>query len=165
MAQIKEGFLDALPVVLTHGDLIPSNIHVSAESWRVEGYVDWAEAEQLPFGLCLYGLEHLLGYMEKQGGTPRFVYYSQAEELRATFWNALEQEVPEVKSNDVRKAIDVARAAGIFLWHGFAFDDGKLDRVVNLDDDAEEMELLKAHLGLRTGVSRHDSILDQHRSC
>ncbi|KAK3616150.1 hypothetical protein LTR56_026151 [Elasticomyces elasticus] len=165
MAQIQKGALDVLPAVLTHGDLIPSNIHVSAESWRVEGYVDWAEAEQLPFGLCLYGLENLLGYTEKEGGTPRFIYYSQAEELRATFWNALEQELPEVKSNDVRTAIDVARAAGILLWHGFAFDDGKLDRVVNAVDDAEELELLEAHLDLRTGLSRHDSILDHHRSC
>ncbi|KAK5739593.1 hypothetical protein LTS12_025216, partial [Elasticomyces elasticus] len=165
LAQIKEGALDVLPVVLTHGDLIPSNIHVSAKSWRVEGYVDWAEAEQLPFGLCLYGLEHLLGYTEKEGRTPRFAYYSQAEILRATFWNELEKEVPEVRSNDVRTAIGVARAAGLLLWHGFAFDDGKLDRVVNAVDDAEELELLEAHLGLRTSLSRHDSILDQHRSC
>ncbi|TKA55858.1 hypothetical protein B0A55_10369 [Friedmanniomyces simplex] len=101
--RVQEGALNELPVVLTHGDLVPSNIMVCAETWRIQGYVDWAEAEYLPYSLCFYGLEHLLGYLKHSGGKkPRFVYYSQAEELRATFWEALDHQVPEVASGGVR---------------------------------------------------------------
>ena len=44
------------PVVLNHGDLIPSNILVDDQTWEIMGIADWAEAEYLPFGTCLYGL-------------------------------------------------------------------------------------------------------------
>ena len=50
------GKVDALPWVLTHGDVVPSNIMVEPTTCRLTGFVDWAEAEVLPFGLCLYGL-------------------------------------------------------------------------------------------------------------
>ncbi|TVY88280.1 hypothetical protein LAWI1_G005163, partial [Lachnellula willkommii] len=53
----------SLPWVLTHGDLVPGNIMLSPSSGRLTGLVDWAEAEVLPFGLCLYGLEEILGEM------------------------------------------------------------------------------------------------------
>ena len=55
------------PQVLTHGDLCPMNIHVSPTTGGVTGIIDWAEAEVLPFGLALYGLENLLGYMGPEG--------------------------------------------------------------------------------------------------
>src|SRR5690242_6884487 len=67
--------IHAYPIVLNHGDLIPSNILVDEETWNITGLVDWAEAEWLPFGTCLYGLEHLLGSLRLPphgSGTPVF---------------------------------------------------------------------------------------------
>lgn len=49
--------------MLTHGGLLPANVALDAGSGALRGLVDWAEAEWLPFGVCLYGLEHLCGYV------------------------------------------------------------------------------------------------------
>ncbi|KAF3050033.1 hypothetical protein E8E11_004357 [Didymella keratinophila] len=65
--------LDDYPVVLNHGDLIPSNILVDEQTWKITGLVDWAEAEHLPFGTCLYGLEHLLGQTEAKLSTEQIL--------------------------------------------------------------------------------------------
>ena len=43
------------------------NILVSPITGRITGIIDWAEAKVLPFGLALYGLENLLGYMGPGG--------------------------------------------------------------------------------------------------
>ena len=45
------------------------------------GFVDWAEAERLPFGVCLYGLEEILGEMTPSG----FLYRSDTAKLRYSF--------------------------------------------------------------------------------
>ncbi|KAJ0301924.1 hypothetical protein COL516b_007430 [Colletotrichum fioriniae] len=82
------GDIEGLPWVVTHGDLVPDNIMVhpprddgegegegGGEAWvrrklgwgREEragglvGLIDWAEAEWLPFGVGMYGLEEVLG--------------------------------------------------------------------------------------------------------
>lgn len=146
------------PVVLNHGDLIPSNILVEEDTWEITGLVDWAEAEYLPFGTCFYGLEHLLGYMSTTqhstpaaGGStadckhdPAFVYYENASQLRELLWRSLFGRVPAMKSreDDMR----VMRKLGILLWYGFAWDDGAIDRVVNEVDDPVEMACLRAFL-------------------
>ncbi|KAK4545286.1 hypothetical protein LTR36_003466 [Oleoguttula mirabilis] len=115
---VERGGLDPMPVVLNHGDLVPSNMIVDKKTWVVKGYVDWAEAEYMSTGICLYGLEHLLGYMEGAGSArrPRFVYYQQAEQLRHAFWTAYQQQVPEIASPEVRGSLMLAREVGIFLW-------------------------------------------------
>ncbi|KAF2241293.1 hypothetical protein BU26DRAFT_469500 [Trematosphaeria pertusa] len=145
------------PVVLCHGDLIPSNILVDEETWRIAGMVDWAEAEWLPFGTCLYGLEHLLGYpsryclaSESLGTVARtrlkWWYYGNADELRMFFWERLVEERPgmRVRLGDV----GVMRDVGVLLWLGYAWDEGRIDRVVNEVDDGEEVECLRAFLGV-----------------
>lgn len=131
------------PVVLNHGDLIPSNVLVDEETWKITGLVDWAEAEYLPFGTCLYGLEHLLGHMSTSA-SPAFTYYENASQLRELFWRRLFDLVPWLKSRegDVR----IMRKLGILLWYGFAWDDGAIDRVVNDVDDPAEMVCLRAFL-------------------
>ncbi|KAJ4362653.1 hypothetical protein N0V95_001361 [Ascochyta clinopodiicola] len=76
--------VDEHPVVLNHGDLIPSNILVRKETWEITGLVDWAEAEFLPFGTCLYGLEHLLGFFQpasQKSDRATFTYYENAPKL------------------------------------------------------------------------------------
>jgi hypothetical protein len=132
---------DSYPVVLTHGDLIPSNILVHEHTWRVTGLVDWAEAEYLPFGTCLYGLEHLLGYMPSAA---QFVYYDSASRLRRLFWECLWEAVPELKAR--RDEVMTMRDLGVLLWHGFAWDEGKIDRVVDEERDESEVVRLRAFL-------------------
>jgi hypothetical protein len=117
--RVEAGELDLLPVVLTHGDLLPSNIMVEPQTWCAKGYVDWAEAEWLPYGLCQYGIEHLSGYLRKDGGMEGsvFVRYRQAEELRGAFWKELEQRVPEFRKPEVRRAVQLGGDIGTLLWY------------------------------------------------
>lgn len=161
---VERGLLDAVPIGVNHGDFLPSNLLVDPSSWTIKGYIDWAEAEVLPSGICLYGLEHILGYVEDADGNgkrgkPHFVYYEQAEELRGTFWEEFEQLVPAVKRTDVRKALDLSRDVGILLWKGFAWDDGAINRVINLEDDLEEVACLEAWLILDSSFDRRDSFI------
>lgn len=143
------------PVVLTHGDLIPSNILVDEDTWQITGMIDWAETEFLPFGMCLYGLEHLLGFLARprllesqivpihdEGSA--FEYYDNAALLRDLFWRRLLEAVPELQAR--RKDVEMMRDAGVLLWRGIAWDDGAIDRVVNEVDDVEELAHLRAFL-------------------
>ncbi|TKA67342.1 hypothetical protein B0A49_08756 [Cryomyces minteri] len=146
--------LKYLPVVLSHGDVVPSNIMVDEATGRLRGLVDWAEAEYLPFGFCLYGLDHLLGYTstpprsDEEGTRTTWTYYDHADALRTAFWDELEKNIPTITLDDrVREAVELARDVGVLLWHGFAWDDGAIDRVINEKEDAVEMECLDVFLG------------------
>ncbi|KAI0390354.1 hypothetical protein F5Y17DRAFT_468985 [Xylariaceae sp. FL0594] len=136
--------IEALPWVFTHGDLLPANVMVSLESGKLTGLLDWAEGEWLPFGTGLYGLEELLGEDDKSGC---FVYYPDCGELRKSFWKELRRLIPEL-STDERLAMITRRAQmlGILLWYGIAFDDGKLDRVVEEGRDNREIQRLGTFL-------------------
>lgn len=189
-----------LPLTLNHGDLVPGNILVDRASGRLTGVVDWAEAEVGWWGLPLYGVEFLLGFVEScrrspssssktlgreeeesdledaddddtpgvawgaeakggggggSGGTSgttrafEWTYYAQAEELRRLFWEEVEREIGGVFGEpEVRRAVEVVRDVGVLLWFGFAWDDGKVDRVVNEVDDPREVLLLETFLGV-----------------
>ncbi|KAI1502664.1 hypothetical protein F5X99DRAFT_148860 [Biscogniauxia marginata] len=135
--------IEALPWTFSHGDFLPSNIMVCPESGKLLGLLDWAEAEFLPFGVGIYGLEELLG--EDQGG--RFVYYPEVKHLRRLFWSELLFALPEL-AQDARLVtlVEKAQTLGILLWHGIAFDDGKLNRAVEEGKDDEEIKRLGAFL-------------------
>jgi hypothetical protein len=145
--------IDDYPVVLNHGDLIPSNILVNEDTWHITGLVDWAEAEFLPFGTCLYGLEHLLGTLHQashpndDASRPIWVYDNNAEQLRQLFYDTIMSLVPEVR--DRQDKLWLIRDIGIFLWHGYAWDDGAIDRVVDEVNDGEELAKLQAMLNVR----------------
>ncbi|KAK3944688.1 hypothetical protein QBC46DRAFT_251481 [Diplogelasinospora grovesii] len=151
--------IEALSWVLTHGDLVPANIMLALNQGtepglRLSGLLDWAEAEYLPFGVCLYGLEELLGESTttQEGGN---VVDSNA--LRSSFWAELETLIPEVRS--MCETVRLAGLLGVLLWHGIAFDDGRLDRVVQEGVDDEEIQRLDVMLDgkyHKEGVSRHD---------
>ncbi|KAL5116076.1 hypothetical protein ACEQ8H_005972 [Pleosporales sp. CAS-2024a] len=135
------------PVVLNHGDLIPSNILVNQKTWEITGLVDWAEAEHLPFGTCLYALDNLLGYLDTSSkGASKFVYYDKERQLRNLFWTNLFKSVPglEMRDADVKTIKDV----GVLLWYGIAWDDGAINRVVNETNDAAEVACLRAFLDM-----------------
>ncbi|KAI9735321.1 MAG: hypothetical protein M1818_006516 [Claussenomyces sp. TS43310] len=134
--------INALPWVLTHGDIVTSNIMIDPYSGKLLGFVDWAEAELLPFGVCLYGLEEILGYMTTEG----FVYHDDAEQCRTAFWTTLHREIPRLAETTFRNAVLLARDLGVLLWHGFAFDDGAINRVVQMGKDCTEILYLEAFL-------------------
>lgn len=138
----------SLPWVLTHGDIVPANIMVEPRASRsgspdedlvMTGLLDWAEAEYLPFGVGLYGLEELLGETDSNG---RFAYYDEEKGLRDLFWTCLEEELTAgglTLARLPRDTVDDAHTLGVLLWHGIAFDNGKLDRVVQEGRDDEEI--------------------------
>ncbi len=128
--------IEALPMVLAHGDIVPSNILLDPTNGHLVGLVDWAEAEMLPFGICLYGLEEILGHMTADN---QFVYYADAEEARAAFWERFRTEIPPLGDKQTLEAVLLARELGILLWHGFAFDDGAINRVVQEGRDCQEI--------------------------
>lgn len=136
--------IETLPWVLTHGDILPGNIIVEPSSGQLCGLVDWAEAERLPFGICLYGLEEILGEATASG----FRYHFHATDLRRIFWNELKKQVPELLQAPVMRAVKLARDLGVLLWYGIAFDNGAINRVVQEGRDAEEIRKLDAFLEL-----------------
>ncbi|KUJ12696.1 uncharacterized protein LY89DRAFT_190389 [Mollisia scopiformis] len=137
--------IEALPWVLTHGDIVASNIMIEPSNGTLTGLVDWAEAERLPFGVCFYGLEELLGEMTMTG----FQYRHDAVSLRTVFWAELGMLVPELQQTQVLEAVKLARDLGVLLWHGIAFDDGAIDRVVQEGRDVEEIHRLEAFLDIQ----------------
>jgi hypothetical protein len=134
------------PVVLNHGDLIPSNVLVDESTWEITGLIDWAEAECLPFGTCLYGLEHMLGYMTlpSPDAATRFKYFDHATRLRELFWICLFDAVPQPRHRE--EEVRTMRDLGVLLWHGIEWDDGAINRVVNETHDAVELAKLRAFL-------------------
>ncbi|KAL5408472.1 hypothetical protein PMIN03_006554 [Paraphaeosphaeria minitans] len=140
--------IEDYPVVLNHGDMIPSNILVDEETWAVSGLVDWAEAEMLPFGTCLYGLEYLLGGFEpmfsvdRTGTEPLWRYRQGSDLLRGRFWQTLKEERPKIEESI--EELQCMRDVGVLLWFGYAWDEGAIDRVVN-----ETVSILDASLGSR----------------
>lgn len=153
------------PVVLNHGDLIPSNILVDEVAWEITGIVDWAEAEYLPFGTCFYGLESLLGHIAPaphsltrsnndsvtNKTSPLFRYIDHAPGLRSLFWTNLFEKLPEMKRR--HEDVKTMRDLGVLLWYGYAWDDGAINRVVNEADDPDEIACLRAFLGVATDVA------------
>lgn len=145
----------ALPWVLTHGDVVPANVMVTSrhdeeeDCVKITGFLDWAEAEYLPFGVGLYGLEELLGEVA-DGGMGPFQYYPETPRLRELFWSRLAIELENDGSrcgparSPLGDVIESAHVLGVLLWHGIAFDDGRLDRVVDESRDREEVQRLDA---------------------
>jgi hypothetical protein len=138
--------IEALPWVLTHGDIIAANIMVDLSSCHLLGFVDWAEAERLPFGVCFYGLEEILGEMTPSG----FRYHPDSEDVRNLFWEELKTQIPELQQTHLLDAVKLARDLGVLLWHGIAFDNGAIDRVVKEGRDVEEIHRLDAFLDLQS---------------
>ncbi|KAI1738289.1 hypothetical protein F4680DRAFT_425639 [Xylaria scruposa] len=134
--------IEALPWVFTHGDFLPGNLCINAYSGKLIGLLDWAEAEWLPFGIGMYGLEELLGEDNLDG---QFVYYPEARRLRHMFWKQLMLLIPELARDSKKVSLTMkAQKLGILLWHGIAFDDGNLNRVVeegHANDDREIQRL------------------------
>ena len=75
-----------------------------------------------------------------------FVYYDNALQLRELFWACLFKLVPELESR--KEEVWLMRDVGVLLWHGYAWDDGAIDRVVDEVNDTEELVKLRAFLSV-----------------
>jgi hypothetical protein len=100
------------------------NLLIDPATGRLTGVVDWAEARVLPFGLALYGLENVLGYMDGEG----WHYFEQEPALRESFWRVFREQTGV--GEEVMESIDVARMVGLFYRYGFVFDGKEVVRVV-----------------------------------
>ncbi|KOS22447.1 hypothetical protein ESCO_001661 [Escovopsis weberi] len=140
--------LDAVegsPWCLTHGDLVAGNVMVDPATGHLTGLVDWAEAEWLPFGVALYGVEEVLG---GAGEGPGFAYCAGHEELRRHFWDRL-LALSRCGDLGIRPwlgEVEAARKLGVLLWVGIAFDEGRIDRVIEPGRDEAEMQKLTPFL-------------------
>lgn len=163
------GDIVALPWVLTHGDIVPANVMVdtcpgsspdpSRDAVVVTGLLDWAEAESLPFGVGLYGLEELLGEARDDGS---FRYYADEQELRQCFWEQLEADLPDIEigpGSRLREVVEDAHTLGFLLWHGIAFDDGKLNRVV--EEGRDDVEIRRLDLFFAGKVNHSDEVSER----
>jgi len=118
-AELPLLFMPTYPLALNHGDLCEMNILVNSDTGHITGAIDWAEAQISPFGISLWGLENVLGSMNHLG----WHYHPQHHSLRELFWKTFEVEVGGISEHD-KKAIQIARMAGLFLHYGFDWVDG-----------------------------------------
>lgn len=142
------GNIEQLPWCLTHGDLVPSNIMVDPVTGRITGLLDWAEGEWLPLGIGMYAIDECFGKDDAEKG---FIFFEDHEELRMLFWKTflhLCEGYTPPKLNDVSKLqeVEMARRMGLLLWRGIAFDNGRLDRLVEVGTDDAELTKLKVLL-------------------
>lgn len=120
------------------------NILVSTTTGRITGIIDWAEAEILPFGLALYGLENLLGNMGPSG----WRYFQIRNELEQRFWDrfwALIGVGDATVDSKIKASVRTARMTGILLTYGFVWVNGTLERVVT-DKEVSSLAYLDAFL-------------------
>jgi len=142
--ELGELFHHRYPQVLTHGDLSPMNILVSPTTGHVTGIIDWAEAGVLPFGLALYGLENLLGYMGPGGWS----YFEIRDELEQRFWNQFWGCIADAKGppeESTRHTVKIARQVGVLIQYGFQWENGIVEKAVT-EKDAGSLAYLDAFL-------------------
>jgi Phosphotransferase enzyme family len=130
-AQLPLLFTSTYPLVLSHDDLCEMNILVDPNTGHITGIIDWADASILPFGICLWGFENVLGYMDSQG----WHYYENHQTLEDLFWKTFEEAVGGVSKAE-KRAIRVARVAGFFFRYGFSWEDGVREIPVKEPDSA-----------------------------
>ena len=112
-------FEKSYPLTLNHGDLSGLNVFVDPCSGHITGIIDWSEATICPFGISLWGLENFLGFMDSKG----WHYYPNCDALRSLFWMEFELIAGELSSDD-KRAIQIARMAGLFLRYSFSWSNG-----------------------------------------
>ncbi|KAK8917397.1 hypothetical protein H634G_09028 [Metarhizium anisopliae BRIP 53293] len=107
-------FTPEYPWVLGHGDLSALNIMTEPSTGHITGIIDWAEAQILPFGMNLWGLENVLGYMNSAG----WYYYSNHRALEEHFWQTFQENAMGIGAAEMQR-IGMARMTGTFLRYGF----------------------------------------------
>jgi hypothetical protein len=124
-------FSKTYPFVLTHDDLCEMNIFVDPDSGNINGIIDWADAKVLPFGISLWGLENILGYMDSKG----WHYYDKYRNLETLFWRTFE-DIAGPLSDHNKEIIRITRMIGFVFRYGFTWDDGVRERPVGGSDSS-----------------------------
>ncbi|QKX58933.1 uncharacterized protein TRUGW13939_06061 [Talaromyces rugulosus] len=122
-------FVPSYPLVLSHGDLCEMNIMVDSEAGGITGIIDWAEAKVLPFGMSLWGVLNMFGFMNCQG----WHYHENSSRLESLFWEVFNRNAGEISPNE-KRAIKIAERAGLVLRYGFTWDNGVRERPVTERD-------------------------------
>lgn len=125
-----------LPVTVTHEDLCELNFLIDPDTGHITGIIDWAEARILPFGLGLWALEKVLGFMDSEG----WHYYDNHEELRSLFWNTFRVLAKEFADQNMELVV-LTRLVGLFRRHAFRTDGTKVLGVVT-DEDVSALRYL-----------------------
>lgn len=174
LARLDE--IETLPWVLTHGDLVPGNIivEVAPPEQPEEGggkcetslrrgrcAACWTEPKPSPSppGSACPVQRSSSGrrcrrsrgrYLPRRGRTRLRTAGSRTTRRLVTYggssWGELRRGIPELADAAVRDTVERARDMGVLLWHGIAFDDGRLDRVVEEGRRDEEIQRLEMFL-------------------
>jgi hypothetical protein len=139
-------FSKSYPFVLIHDDLCKMNILVDPESGNISGIIDWADVKVLPFGILLWGLKNVLGYMDSKG----WHYYDKHKNLKTLFWQTFE-DITGPLSDYNREIIRITRMVGFFFRYGFTWDSGIRERPVG--DSDSSLIYLDAYLETKTQFS------------
>ncbi|KAJ4116102.1 hypothetical protein NW768_011074, partial [Fusarium equiseti] len=125
---VREGIPEifTFPFVITDGDLHETNILV--DDGYITGVIDWAESTIYPFGVSLWALENILGYMDGTG----WHYHKNAKELRDEFWWVFETNIGSIQEG-MKEKILLARMLGLFLRYGFEQNGSARVRVRDTD--------------------------------
>lgn len=108
------------PQVLTHNDLLSTNSLVDQETFEITGIIDWSLAEVLPFGMELFCLPMMTGYMALDGWHD----YTCRDKLHHAFWEEFSSACtgPGNSSIRLKEAREVAQPAaklGAVLHYAF----------------------------------------------
>lgn len=129
-----------LPHTITHGDLSELNFLIDPDTGYITGIVDWAEARVLPFGLGLWAVENVLGFMDNEG----WHYFDNHKELRALFWTTLRSLTHEFTEQHM-KMVRITRLMGMFRRHGFLVDGTQILGVVG-EENVSALRYLDAFI-------------------
>ena len=124
-------FSEGYPAVLSHGDLCELNFLVDPKTGHLTGVIDWAEAGILPFGCALWGLENILGFMDRCG----WHYFDDYQKLEDLFWRSFKDAVGETLDGKWR-ATQVARRIGILFRYGFRWDEALGEKIIVESDSS-----------------------------
>lgn len=106
------------PWVLAPSDLSQTNLLIDDGTGHVTGILDWSQAEFLPFGIALAGIEDVFGWMDKGG----WHYFSNHDELKALFWSTFYELTDMEEVHQHWNSIQEARLVGMFFGHGLIYD-------------------------------------------
>ena len=104
-----------VPTVLLHGDINFTNIIVDKTSCRLNGVLDWAEAEICLFGINLNDVHDFSGTLHHTHGRRQ---YDDHLALHGTFWTAFKNKVGHLSVGTVH-AMAAARTLGLLRARGF----------------------------------------------
>lgn len=140
----------AYPTVLTHNDLGEMNILVDPQTGNITGIIDWADTKILPFGVALWGLLNITGWMNQTG----WHYYPNWRELEKEFWKVFEELVGGLSEVE-KRSICLSSTVGILMRYGFRWDESLGRRPVS--DSDPSLQYLEAFFG--DGETAMDSII------